>query len=44
MVKAKEISEDDERRAHDEMQKLTDRFVAEVDKQLTQKEAELMAI
>lgn len=44
LLKAKEISEDDERRAQDDIQKLTDRFVAEVDKQLQQKEAELMAI
>ncbi|MBK1678775.1 ribosome recycling factor [Rhodocyclus tenuis] len=44
LLKAKEISEDDERRAQDDIQKLTDRFVAEVDKQLQQKEAELMAV
>ena len=43
-VKNKEISEDDERRAQDEIQKLTDRHVAEVDKLLAQKESELMAI
>ena len=44
LLKAKEISEDDERRAQEEIQKLTDRFVAEVDKLLQQKEAELMAV
>ncbi len=44
LMKDKEISEDDERRAQDEIQKLTDRFVIEVDKMLQQKEAELMAV
>lgn len=44
LVKDKEISEDDERRAQDEVQKLTDRYVAEVDKMLQAKEAELMAV
>lgn len=44
LLKDKEISEDDERRAQDEIQKLTDRFVAEVDKALLAKEADLMAI
>ena len=43
-VKDKEISEDDERRAEDEVQKLTDRHVAEIDKLLTAKEQELMQI
>ena len=43
-LKAKDISEDDERRAADEIQKLTDRFVAEVDKMMAAKEAELMAV
>ena len=43
-LKNKEISEDDERRAQDEIQKLTDKFVAEVDKQLADKEKELMQI
>jgi ribosome recycling factor len=43
-VKEKEISENDERRAHDEMQKLTDRAIAEIDKLLQQKEAELLAV
>lgn len=43
-LKNKEISEDDERRAQDEIQKLTDRFVAEVDKLLVDKEKELMQI
>ena len=44
LVKDKEISEDEERRAQDDIQKLTDRFVAEVDKALHAKEADLMAV
>ncbi|MHB1372815.1 MAG: ribosome recycling factor [Thauera sp.] len=43
-VKDKTISEDDERRAEDEIQKLTDKYVAEIDKLLAQKEQELMQI
>lgn len=44
LLKDKEISEDDERRAQDEIQKLTDKYVVEVDKLLQTKEAELMAV
>lgn len=44
LLKQKTVSEDDERRAQDEIQKLTDRFVAEIDKMLQTKEAELLAI
>jgi len=44
LLKDKECSEDDERRAHDDLQKLTDRFIAEVDRLLQAKEADLMAI
>ncbi|MBU6504012.1 MAG: ribosome recycling factor [Burkholderiales bacterium] len=44
LLKDKDISEDDERRAADDVQKLTDRFVGEVDKLLAAKEAELMAV
>ena len=44
MVKEKEISEDDERRGQDEVQKLTDSFVARVEKLLAEKEADLMEI
>ncbi len=44
LTKDKEISEDDERRMQDEVQKLTDKFVTEVDKLLQAKEAELMAV
>lgn len=43
-VKDKTISEDDERRAEEQIQKLTDRHVAEIDKMLEQKEQELMQI
>jgi ribosome recycling factor len=44
LVKDKEITEDDERRATDDIQKLTDRFIAEVDQLLVAKEAELIEI
>ncbi|WP_269499455.1 ribosome recycling factor [Castellaniella sp. S9] len=44
LVKDKDISEDDERRSQDEVQKLTDRYVAEVDKLVSQKEAEIMTV
>ena len=44
LLKHKECSEDDERRAQDEIQKLTDRYIAEIDKQLAQKEIELMVV
>jgi ribosome recycling factor len=44
LVKDKTISEDDERRAQDDVQKLTDRFVADIDKQVAQKEAEIMTV
>jgi ribosome recycling factor len=44
LVKEKEISEDEERRAADEVQKLTDKFVAEVETAVKQKEADLMAV
>ena len=43
-LKKKEVSEDDERRAQDDIQKLTDRYVAEVDRVLADKEKDLMAI
>ena len=43
-VKDKSISEDDERRAQDDIQKLTDKHIAEIDKLLAQKEQELMQI
>lgn len=44
LLKDKEIGEDDERKAQDEIQKLTDKFVAEIDKTLQAKEADLMAV
>jgi len=44
LQKAKSISEDEERRAQDDIQKLTDRHVSEIDKLLSVKEAELMAV
>ena len=44
LLKAKSVSEDDERRAQDDVQKLTDRYIAEVDKLLHAKEADLMAV
>jgi ribosome recycling factor len=43
-LKKHELSEDDERRAQDDIQKLTDKYVAEVDKMLAEKEKDLMAI
>jgi len=44
LLKDKEISEDDDRRAQEDIQKITDRYVADVDKMLQVKETELMAI
>lgn len=44
LVKDKTISEDDERRAQDDVQKLTDRNVADIDKVIAQKEAEIMTV
>ena len=43
-LKKHEIPEDDERRAQDDTQKLTDRYVAEVDRLLAEKEKDLMAV
>ena len=42
LLKEKEISEDEERRAQDDIQKITDQFIAEVDKALAAKETDLM--
>ncbi|EJD6376153.1 MULTISPECIES: ribosome recycling factor [Providencia] len=42
LLKDKEISEDDERRSQDDIQKLTDNYIKKVDEALAQKEAELM--
>jgi ribosome recycling factor len=44
LLKKKTISEDQERRSQDEIQKLTDRFISEIDKTLQGKEAELIAV
>lgn len=44
LLKDKQIAEDEERRGQDEIQKLTDRYIAEIEKILQTKEAELMAI
>ena len=44
LVKEKEISEDEERRGQDDVQKLTDKHVAEIDKALEAKEGDLMAV
>lgn len=44
LLKDKLISEDDERRSLDEVQKLTDRFIAEIDRLVVAKEAEIMAV
>jgi len=44
LQKGKEISQDDERRAEEEIQKLTDKYIAEVDKHLTAKEDDMMEV
>jgi len=44
LLKDKEISEDDERRAQEDVQKLTDRTVAEVDRLVQGKEADILAV
>lgn len=44
LLKDKAVSEDDERRAQDEVQKLTDKFVAEIDKMMAEKEKEILTV
>lgn len=44
LLKEKEITEDDERKGEDDIQKLTDRYIAEVEKALKSKEEDLMAV
>ena len=44
LLKQKKVSEDEERRAQDDIQKLTDRSIADIDKLLQQKEADLLAV
>lgn len=44
LLKQKKVAEDEERRAQDDVQKLTDRHIAEIDRLLQAKEADLMAV
>jgi ribosome recycling factor len=44
LLKQKKVAEDEERRAQDDVQKLTDHYIAEIDKLLQLKEADLMAV
>jgi len=44
LLKKKEIPEDDERRAQDDIQKLTDRYVADIDRLVAEKEKEIMTV
>lgn len=44
LLKDKKVAEDDERRGQEDVQKLTDRYIADVDKTLAAKEAELLAV
>ena len=44
LIKNKEISEDDERRAQDDIQKTTDQFIANVDQLVDVKEKDLLVI
>ena len=44
LLKEKEITEDDDRTAQTDVQKITDKYVAEVDKLLAEKEKDLMEI
>ena len=44
LLKAKSVAEDEERRAQEDVQKLTDRYVGEIDKALHAKEADLLAV
>lgn len=44
LLKQKKVAEDEERRAQDDIQKLTDRSIADIDKLLQQKESDLMAV
>jgi ribosome recycling factor len=44
LLKKKDMSEDDERRAQDDVQKLTDRFIADIDRMVAEKEKEIMTV
>ena len=44
LAKEKEISEDDERRASDDIQKITDKYIETIDKRLSKKETDLMDV
>jgi ribosome recycling factor len=44
LAKEKEISEDDERRASDDIQKITDKYIETIDSRLSKKESDLMAV
>jgi ribosome recycling factor len=44
LLKDKEVSEDDERRAQDDVQKMTDKYIAEVDRTLVTKEQEILTV
>ena len=44
LLKAKQVSEDEDRRAEEAIQKLTDRYVAEIDKLIAEKEKEVMTV
>jgi len=44
LLKQKKLAEDEERRAQEDIQKLTDRYIADIDKALAVKEAELTAV
>jgi ribosome recycling factor len=44
LLKAKSVAEDEERHAQNDVQKLTDRYIADIDKVLQAKEADLLAV
>ena len=44
LLKDKSVTEDEERRAQDDVQKMTDKFVAEIDKMIVEKEAEILKV
>jgi ribosome recycling factor len=44
LLKKHEVSEDDEKRAQDEVQKMTDKSIADIDRMVAEKEKDLMAV